>query len=277
MSFQTTIKKECIFTGIGLHNGVKTVLRLMPAEAGTGILFSTKNGEVKGLYKNAVEGSYALTLVSGKARVITCEHLLAALYGAGVDNVICELTGSEEVPIMDGSASEFSKAIKKAGLKIFSKARKKIIIKKDLLTAEIKAGRFLKAEKAKKLEIRYYASFDNPAIGSKYREFNLKPGKFIKEISNARTFGWTEQVKIQKKLGLIKGAGALNALMFNDKGVVNKGGLRYKDEIVRHKILDLLGALALLPFSIKGRFIAFKSGHSIDIKMIKKIGGIYDR
>ncbi|MFH1074824.1 MAG: UDP-3-O-acyl-N-acetylglucosamine deacetylase [Candidatus Firestonebacteria bacterium] len=277
MPFQTTIKKECFFTGIGLHNGIKTALKLMPAEAGAGILFLTQKGSVKGSYKNIKDGTYALSLASGKAGVVTSEHLLAALYGAGIDNVFCELTGSEEVPILDGSALEFSKAIQKAGVRVFTKKRREVKILEDFLAVEPETGRFLKTEKADNLEIRYYASYENPALGSKYREFTLSRRKFIKEISKARTFGWEEQVKEQKKLGLIKGAGMENALMFGSKGVVNKGGLRYKDEIIRHKIMDLLGALALLPFSIKGRFTAFKSGHNLDLKMIKIIGGIYDR
>ncbi|OGF48113.1 MAG: UDP-3-O-[3-hydroxymyristoyl] N-acetylglucosamine deacetylase [Candidatus Firestonebacteria bacterium RIFOXYA2_FULL_40_8] len=277
MPFQTTLKNECFFTGIGLHNGVKSTLRLMPAKAGTGILFLTDKGPVKASYENAVDGTYALTLSSGKACVRTSEHILAALYGAGVDNLFCELTGSEEVPILDGSAMEFSKVIQKAGFKTLPEKRKEVSIQEDLLTAEPEAGRFLKVESAKELEIRYYASYDNPGIGAKYREFTLSPGKFINEIAKARTFGWVEQVKEQKKLGLIKGGSIKNAVLFGAKGVVNKEGLRYKDEIVRHKIMDLLGALAMLPFSIKGRFTAFKSGHNLDIKMIKKIGGIYDR
>ncbi|MEI6845533.1 MAG: UDP-3-O-acyl-N-acetylglucosamine deacetylase [Candidatus Firestonebacteria bacterium] len=277
MSFQTTLKAECYFTGIGLHNGVKTELRVTPAAAGTGILFLTPKGKVKASYKNVRDGNFALTLKSGKASVSTCEHLLAALYGAGIDNAICKLTGSEEVPIMDGSAREFSKALKKSGLIYYSKKQKEIILREDILAAEPENGKFLKAEKAGRLEIRYYVAYSHPAIGSKYREFKLQKGSFHKELSGARTFGWAEQAKKQKKLGLIKGGGTLSAIVFDSRGVVNKGGLRYKDEIIRHKITDLLGALALLPFKIKGRFTAFKSGHTLDIKMIKKIGGIYDR
>lgn len=277
MPFQTTIKKECNFAGIGLHNGLKTALKLRPAEDGTGILFVTQKGEVKASYKNAVDGTYALTLASGKAKVITCEHLLAALYGAGVDNVICELTGSEEVPILDGSAFEYAKEIQKSGIRNISKKRKRVEIKEDIFVAELEAGRFLKAEKSSDLEIRYYVSYANPAIGAKYRKFALQQGRFIKEIAKARTFGWIEQIKEQKILGLIKGGSTANSLLFGVEGVENKGGLRYKDEIVRHKIMDLLGALALLPFRIKGRFTAFKGGHNLDIKMIKAIGGKYDR
>jgi UDP-3-O-[3-hydroxymyristoyl] N-acetylglucosamine deacetylase len=277
MPFQTTIKKEVNLTGTGLHNGLKSSLSLRPAEPGTGILFLTAKGKVKASYKNIADGNFALTLVSGKAKVITAEHLLAALYGAGVDNVICELSGSAEVPILDGSAWEFSKAIKKAGLVTFSKKRKEIRIKEDVLSFDMKAGRFLKVEKANKLEIRYYASYDNPAIGEQYRAFTLSKGSFLKEIGRARTFGWAEQVKEQRRQGFIKGGSVKNAILFSAKGVVNKEGLRYKDEIIRHKIMDLLGALALLPSSIKGRFTAFKSGHNLDIKMIKTLGGLYDR
>ena len=277
MPFQTTIKKEIKFTGIGLHNGLKSLVSLRPAEPGTGILFLTAKGKVKASYKNVSDGNFALTLVSGKAKVVTAEHLLAALYCAGVDNVVCELSGSNEVPILDGSALEFSKEIKKAGLVTSSKKRKEVRIKEDALSFDIQTGRFLKAEKANKTEIRYYASYDNPAIGEQYREFTLSKEKFMKEIAGARTFGWAEQVKEQRRQGLIKGGSVKNAILFGAKGVVNKEGLRYKDEIIRHKIMDLLGALALLPFTLKGRFTAFKSGHNLDIEMIKKLGGIYDR
>ena len=279
MTFQATLKKKLEFSGIGLHGGLKTDLVLLPAEAGTGILFLTGNGTVEATYKNAVDGTYALTLAKGGAKVVTCEHLLAALYGAGIDNAVCELFGSDEVPILDGSSLLFSKAFAKTGIKYFKKKKRTVKIDRNILVKDTGSGssRFLKAEKADRLLIKYYASYEHPAIGALYREYVLKPGSYKKEITAARTFGWTEQVAEQKKLGLIKGGSLKNALLFSKNGIENKEGLRYKDEIIRHKILDLLGALALLPFEIKGCFMAFKSGHSLDIKMIKKIGGDYDR
>lgn len=275
---QTTLKKELEFTGIGLHTGLKTTVELRPAKAGTGILFLTEKGPVRATYKNAVDGTYALTLADRGAKVQTCEHLLAALYGAGVNNAVCELFGSSEIPLLDGSSLLFSRALAKAGVTEYKEKRRQLIFNEDFLVTELVSGttRFLKAEPADTLKIKYYVSYDHPAIGALYREYTQKPGAFIKEISAARTFGWAEQIKAQKKLGLIKGGSLKNALLFGKKGVENKGGLRFKDEVVRHKILDLIAAVALLPFEVKGCFTAFKSGHNIDIKMIKKIGGYYE-
>ena len=278
MSFQKTLKKKIEFTGTGLHSGAKAILRLIPAGAGTGILFLTGTGAVKADYKYAVDGNFALTLANKGARVQTCEHLLAALYGAGVDNVVCELSGSNEVPILDGSSLIFSKAFTGAGTVELKKKRQKIRLDKEFLVTDTSSGssRFLKAEPAKELKIKYYVSYEHPDIGDLYREYTQIPGAFQKEIAAARTFGWTKQEKEQKKLGLIKGASVKNSLFFGKKGIENKGGLRYKDEIVRHKILDLLAVLALLPFEVKGCFTAFKSGHNLDIEIIKKIGGYYE-
>ncbi len=278
MTFQTTLKKKITFTGIGLHTGIKTTLDLLPAEAGTGILFLTGDGPVRAVYNNAVDGTFALTLEHKKARVQTCEHLLAALHGAGVDNAVCELFGSNEVPILDGSSLLFSKALKKTGIIKHKKKKRLVEINKVFLITDTINGtsRFLRAEPARALKIKYYVSYEHPAIGTLYREYSQKPGVFQKEIAAARTFGWDKQVKEQKKLGLIKGGSTKTGLLFGVKGIENREGLRYKDEIVRHKILDLLGALALLPFNVRGSFTAFKSGHSLDIRMIKELGGYYE-
>ena len=275
MRFETTLKREIVFSGVGLHQGIKTVLTLMPSEAGAGILFKTKNGLVAANYKNAVVGVYALTIKKGGVTVSTFEHLLAALYGAGVDNVICQLEGSNEVPLLDGSSRAFSQGIARAGVKRLKKKKRIVALECDFLAADIEAGRFLKAVPAPDLEIRYFASYEHPFLGAKYRAYKQKPGAFVRELSGARTFSWTEQVKAQKKLGLIKGGNLTNALLFTKNGIANREGLRYKDEIIRHKLVDFIGALALLPFDIKGCFMAYKSGHKLDVELVKQIGSFY--
>ena len=150
--------------------------------------------------------------------------------------------------------------------------RKELAIKKTIACFD--KDRMIVASPGKELYIDYFVDYCHPLIGAQRKQIIITEKSFIKEISRARTFGWEAQTKEQKRKGLIKGASLKNAVLFGKNRVMNKEGLRFKDEVVRHKILDFLGALALLPFRIKGNFSVFKSGHTLDLKLIKKLGGL---
>ena len=199
---------------------------------------------------------------------MTVEHLLAALFAMGVENVECHLD-SAEVPIMDGSSYPFALAIKRSGLKTLKAVSRDLKIN-DAIAVE-DGDRVIMALPAKVLKIRCRVSYPHPLIGRQKREFLVTPKRFLKEIAKARTFGWKEQVLIQKNKDLIKGASVNNAVYFGKKKVLNKEGLRYKDEVVRHKILDILGALALLSGRLKAHIIANKSGHALDLELTRRI------
>jgi UDP-3-O-[3-hydroxymyristoyl] N-acetylglucosamine deacetylase len=274
MANQTTIKKVILFAGTGLHTGKKCSLKVIPAPAGTGIVFARGKNKLKTSFKNASGGSFALTLIKGNFKVITAEHLLAALYVLGIDNVICVMN-SEEVPFLDGSSIGFIKKIKKTGIKILKKKKKEYVLKKT--TAVFDGDRMIVASPGKKLYADYFVKYGHPLIGAQRKAVIINEKNFIRELAKARTFGWDKQVKEQRKKGLIKGASLKNAVLYGKTKIINKEGLRYKDEVVRHKLLDFTGALALLPGRIKANFFLYKSGHALDIKLMKKLGGLYGK
>lgn len=268
MAYQTTIKNKIVFCGIGLHTGKKAKIELLPAKEDSGIIFVKGKKKLKANLKNVFDAKFAITLKSNGFKVKTAEHLLAALFGLGVDNVICKIS-SKELPALDGSSLGFSSVIAKGKIIKLKKKRKEIQLKEKYFVCE--RDRYLIAKPYKGLKISYFVKFDHPKIGEQFKEIVLNRDSFLKEIAKARTFGWEKQVKEQKRLGLIKGANLSNAVFFRNKKIVNKEGLRFKDEVVRHKILDLTGVLALLPGRLNAHIIAFKSGHALDLKLLKKI------
>jgi UDP-3-O-[3-hydroxymyristoyl] N-acetylglucosamine deacetylase len=269
--YQTTIREEVKFESVGLHTGNKVKLVLKPAKEDTGIVFLKDNLIVKADYNNVFNDKFEISLKSKDLEVKTVEHLLSAFYGLGINNVICEICG-EEVPFYDGSCLKFVSALNRIGIKKLRKKMRIFDLKKELVVN--KDDRYIIALPHKSLKISYFVHYENPLIGSQFKEIYLTKDVFVKEISKARTFGWISQVREQRKMGLIKGGNLSNAILFGKNKILNKQGLRYKDEVIRHKILDLIGALALLPFRINAHIIAIKSGHSLDIEFIKKIGGV---
>ena len=268
MRRQTTLKKEINFSGKGLHTGKAANLTVKPALPGTGIVFFARGRKITASAGNTAAGAFSITIRSGAAKVMTAEHLLAALFAMGVDNAACYLDACE-VPALDGSSYPFAAAIKKAGLRKLKTAGKAFRIR-DKIT--VKDGdRSISALPPKGLKISCRVSYPHPLIGEQKREFTVTPERFLKEIAKARTFGWSEQVKLQKKKGLIMGAGVHNAVYFKGNRILNKEGLRFKDEVVRHKVLDIIGALALLPGRPEAHIIADKSGHALDLELIRRL------
>jgi UDP-3-O-[3-hydroxymyristoyl] N-acetylglucosamine deacetylase len=272
MFYQTTLKEKISFTGIGLHLGKKVNVTIKPAPVDTGVIFIrtdvTPNVEIKAELSNVVDTKFATTLGKDGIIVSTVEHLLAAFSGMGVDNAIVEVNSSE-VPIMDGSSAPFVYLLKSSGIVRQNKPKKFLVVKKPVKIAE--DGKEIKLVPSKEFKISYTIEFDHPLITKQSLSLIHSYKSFDKEISPARTFGFLRDVEILKKNGYAKGGSLDNAIVLDDFRVLNYEGLRFNDEFVRHKILDLIGDLAILGVPIIGHVVAYKAGHSANIKFINKI------
>ncbi len=273
MNSQKTINESIEFEGIGLHNGKNVNLCLQPAEINTGIKFIRTDIESN---KNIIEASFknvSSPILCTKIKnsydvsVSTIEHLMAAFYGEGIDNVTVEIDASE-VPIMDGSAFDFVTAIKSFGTKE-QKAPKKFI--KVLKKIEIKDGKKqISIEPfAKDLIIDFEIVYKNPLIRTRRKEFKLSTGN-LDSIYNSKTFCLYEDIDFIKSQGLAKGGSLENAIVVKDNKILNEDGLRYRDEFVNHKILDCLGDLMLAGHRIFGHIKTSQGGHQLTNVLLRK-------
>jgi UDP-3-O-[3-hydroxymyristoyl] N-acetylglucosamine deacetylase len=269
---QRTLAKIVKITGIGIHSGKKVTLTLYPAPANFGIQF--KRVDLKGakLLKAHAEGVGATenntTIGKDENSVHTVEHLLSVFYGLGIDNIRCEVDGPE-IPIMDGSGASFVFVLKEAGISNLNASKKFMII---LKTVEVcHEDKWARIEPASKLMIESVINFNHPLIGQQKRVFDFSCMNFINEISRARTFGMLKDVDILKRKGLIRGGSLDNAVVLDAFRVVNSDGLRFKDEFIRHKILDTLGDLCLLGHQIAGKVTTYKSGHYVHNLLCRKL------
>ena len=269
-----TLASSVDCTGIGLHTGNPVYLSLNPAPPGAGFSFARVDLDNPTTFPArsewVIDTTLATTLGSRsnpKARVSTTEHLLSALWGMGVDNCIIEIAG-EEVPIMDGSAAPFVDMIKRAGLKPQDQFRREIVIHEPI---EVRDGdRWIRIIPSDHFYMSTLIDFNHPSIGRQYfTPKKISQDYYIKEIAPARTFGLLKDISAMKKLGLVKGGTLDNAVVVGHYGVVNQ--LRYPDEFVRHKTLDLLGDLALLGYGIQGHVMATKTGHTLNRMLIDEI------
>ncbi len=269
--WQQTIKMNIECSGIGLHTGKKVRMNLRPAPPDTGILFKRIDvGEkciIEAHAENLVNVNYATTLSKNGYKVQTVEHLLAALMGLNIDNIIIEID-SPEVPIMDGSAVPFVFLIHEAGILEQNSPRKYIKIKKTIRVGD--KEKFIKVVPDNELRISYFISFDHPVIGSQMASCVCDGENFVKKISRARTFGFLSEVKMLRKNGLAKGGSLDNAVVIDNYRVLN-GTLRYRDEFVCHKIIDAMGDLYLLGHPIIGHIIANCAGHGLHAMLADKI------
>lgn len=268
--FQRTLHKEVHFEGIGLHTGYAVHLVLVPAPPNTGIRFrrtDLKNFEIEALRVHVAKVSYATTLMKKGVMISTVEHILSALYGLGIDNLYLDVD-SMEVPIMDGSCSVFIDAIQQAGIAEQDALRKYIVIDKPI---EVRQGDKVagvypnRAPKA-----TYIIDFEHSAIGYQKIEMELTPETFCSEIASARTFGFVSDIEYLKGLGLIRGGSLNNAVVLDPSGIINNE-LRFPNEFVRHKLLDLLGDIALTGFPIQGHLYAERAGHAIHTALVEQI------
>lgn len=269
---QRTLAKEVKVTGIGLHSGKKVSLKLIPAEADFGIQFvrtdipNSSPMKANALTVGTTEN--ATTLGSGREAIHTVEHLLATLYGLGINNILIEIDGPE-VPIMDGSGASFVFLLKETGIKNLNKSKKFLVIL-DTVRVE-KDGKWAQFEPHHNLSIDSTIVFAHPTIKTQRFNFEFSCESFIQDISRARTFGFVKDVDMLKRKGLVKGGSLDNAVVLDDYRVINSEGLRFEDEFVRHKILDTIGDVSLLGYEIAGKITTYKSGHNIHNLLCRKL------
>lgn len=268
---QTTIQKRIECTGVGLHSGKKVKLCLRPAAEDTGILFHVRTAQgkrdISATPDVVIATGLATTLGKDGVAVSTVEHLLAALRGLGVDNIHIDVEGGE-IPIMDGSAAPFVMLLSEAGIRTQSRARKVLRIKKTV-SFEHKE-KFIKAEPYAGFCVDYTIDFPHPAIGRQRLKLEITPQTFA-QVAKSRTFGFLRDVEMMKEKGLALGGSLDNAVVLDERGVVNKEGLRQADEFVRHKILDFIGDMAMLPLPLQGRFTVSCSGHALNNEFLRHI------
>jgi UDP-3-O-[3-hydroxymyristoyl] N-acetylglucosamine deacetylase len=267
---QCTIAEKISCTGIGLHSGAPVQLTLHPARRDSGVVFVRNDGaqtvEIPARADQVGSTQLATTLGTGALTVGTVEHLLAAIYGLGIDNIRVELDGPE-VPIMDGSAASFVFLIRAAGIFQQRGPRRVLRVKRAV---EVRDGdRVARVEPARSLRISYAIDFQHPAIGRQsLSNFELRDGSFERELCRARTFGFLHEVQALWRAGLGRGGSLDNTIVLDERRVLNPEGLRMPDEFVRHKALDLLGDFALLGMPFQGHFHVVRGGHALHQKLM---------
>ena len=268
---QRTIKKSIFCEGIGLHTGKPVKMTVLPAPTGTGVVFvrtDLEHAEIHAIASNISTTGYATTLSQNNASVKTVEHLLAAFAGLNIDNVYVELD-AEEVPIMDGSARPFVKLIADAGIQAQEIHQPVLKVLKPIFVRE--GNKQLAIWPAETTSISYFIDFDHPLLKEQSLQYQPSEERFLREVSDARTFGFLSDVKALQANGLAKGASLDNAVALGEDSVLNTDGLRYRDEFVRHKILDLIGDLSLIGMPILGHIVAHKAGHGLNAQMVGKL------
>jgi len=268
MDPQRTLKRQISCAGIGLHSGQKVTLTLKPAAADTGIRFRrTDLGvEIPATVAEVSSVQHATVLGKAGATVETVEHLLAALVSAGIDNVIVELN-HREVPIMDGSSAPFLYLLQEAGVKKLSPARRYLKILKPVQIAS--GDKRIAIYPSDHFKVSYTISFDHPLLRHQSRTERITEGSFADHIAAARTFGFLKEVEWLRQNGLALGGSLENAIVIGDTGVLN--ALRFEDEFVRHKILDVVGDLALVGYPIVGHVVAHRAGHALHTQLAAEI------
>ncbi len=267
---QRTIAEKISCTGIGLHTGEPVQLTLHPARAGTGIVFVRSDlahpVEIPARREFVMSTQMATTLGVGDATVSTVEHLLSALYALGVDNVRIEVDGPE-VPVMDGSAASFVFLIRSAGFFEQGVARRCLRVRRPL---EVRDGdRSVRVEPAGSLRVSYFVDYAHPSIGRQsLASLEIDGENFEEQIGRARTFGFLQEVETLWRHGLARGANLDNTVVLDDRRVLNADGVRWPDEFVRHKILDLLGDLSLLGAPPAAHVVAIRGGHSLHTALV---------
>ncbi|MEW5975162.1 MAG: UDP-3-O-acyl-N-acetylglucosamine deacetylase [Acidobacteriota bacterium] len=270
MEFQKTLAGPISFSGVGLHTGAQVHLTLRPGPPDSGIVFhrvDLDNFPIEANIKNVARVAYATTLMKQGVLISTVEHLLSSLYVFGVDNAIVEIDNLE-VPILDGSALEFVRRIGQVGLREQPRRRRYLVIQKPIRLRD--RDKTISILPADRFEIEYSIDFRHPLIGRQSFKFEASAESFSLEIAPARTFGFVREVEELKRNGLVRGGSLENAIVLTDTGILNDI-LRFKDEFVRHKILDSIGDLALIGHPLVGRVVASKAGHALHTQLVSKV------
>ncbi len=268
---QRTLKNTIRATGVGLHTGKKVYLTLRPAPTNSGIVFRrvdlTPNVDIPGNPLNVRDTILATSLGKGEVRISTVEHLMAAFAGLGIDNCRVDVSANE-VPIMDGSAAPFVFLLQSAGILEQGAPKKFIRINKPIEVRENE--KWARFEPFDGFKVGFKIDFDHPVFkdDTQYAEVDFSTTSFVREVSRARTFGFVRDIEALRKRNLALGGSPDNAIVIDDYRVLNEDGLRYKDEFVKHKILDVIGDLYLLGRSLIGSFSGYKSGHALNNQLL---------
>jgi UDP-3-O-[3-hydroxymyristoyl] N-acetylglucosamine deacetylase len=271
---QRTLRNPIRATGVGLHTGHKVYMTLKPAPMDAGIIFRRVDldqpVEIHARAENVGETTLSTTLVQDGVRISTVEHLMSAIAGLGIDNIIVELS-SDEVPIMDGSAGPFVFLIQSAGIQEQDAPKKFIRIKQPVLVQE--DDKWARFDPYDGFKVSFGIDFDHPIFeaGKQVAAIDFSTTSFVKEVSRARTFGFMRDIEYLRSRDLALGGSMDNAVVLDDYRVLNAEGLRYDDEFVRHKILDAIGDLYLLGHSLIGSFTGYKSGHALNNRLLRKL------
>lgn len=273
MSGQCTLKRPIRGSGTGLHTGKKIHFTLRPAPADAGIVFvRTDLGGVSiPAHPHSVGATtLATTLVQDGVRIATIEHLMSAFAGLGIDNAYVDVD-AEEIPIMDGSASIFVFLLESAGIEIQSAPKRYILIKKLIEVCEGDKKALFEPFPGSRFSLT--VDFPHPLIQKSNQSIsiNISHTSYVKEVSRARTFGFLREIEELKAKNLVLGGSLDNALVFNEENVLNEGGLRYNDEVVRHKLLDAIGDMYLLGCRVIGSYVGYKSGHALNNQLARAL------
>lgn len=266
---QKTIAVDVSYTGIGLHSGTEVNMKLRPAPVDTGIVFIRtdlpEKTQIKAIASNVTSTLRATTISNGDVKIFTIEHLMSALFASDIDNCYIELD-NEEPPVVDGASEVFVKLLSEAGSVEQDKMRQEIVIKKVYRIDD--KERFVMVVPYDGFRVSFTSLNPHPLIGTQYYDFTFDIDAYKQEIAPARTIAYEKEVEALHKMGLGLGGNLENVIVYNDEGWMNK--LRYADELVRHKILDIIGDLRLAGV-LKAHVIAVKSGHELNTKLAKKI------
>jgi UDP-3-O-[3-hydroxymyristoyl] N-acetylglucosamine deacetylase len=268
---QTTLAQAVETHGVGLHTAVPVHIRLVPAPPDTGYVFRrTDLGgfEIPATVESVAHCGYATTLMRTGVMLSTVEHLLSALRGLNVDNAYIEVDNLE-IPIMDGSAENFAEIIEQAGIVEQQLAKRALLIREKVSFEQ--GNRSITIEPADTYQIDCLIDFTHPMIGVQSLSVELSDGAFSRDIAAARTFGFEQEIETLRKANLIRGGSLDNAIVLTKEGMLNQTGLRFRDEFVRHKILDIIGDLALLGMPILGKVTAERSGHILHAGLMSKL------
>jgi UDP-3-O-[3-hydroxymyristoyl] N-acetylglucosamine deacetylase len=270
MMRQKTLAQPVEISGVGLHTGFPSRMRLEPAPVDTGIVFrrsDLNNFRIPAVKQFVSKVSYCTSLMKQGVLIATVEHVLSAIHGLGIDNIFVDVS-TMEIPIVDGSALPFAELLDSAGTLVQEQPREYIRLQRPIrVEAE---GKWIEAEPCDSLKIHYSIEFNHPLIGYQERSYQLDPCSYRNEICPARTFGFYEELDGLKKAGLIRGGSLENAVVLSSTGLLNPS-LRFEDEFVRHKILDLVGDIALVGRPLLAKIRAHRAGHALHFSLSNQI------
>jgi UDP-3-O-[3-hydroxymyristoyl] N-acetylglucosamine deacetylase len=270
MSHQLTIQRPAEIEGVGLHTAVRCRLRLVPAPANTGIVFrrvDLDNFEIEAEVHNVARVSYATSLMRQGVLLSTTEHLLAALYSCGIDNVYVELDALE-LPILDGSSKPFIDMLARTGTRRLRRQRKYLRVLKPLEFSD--GDRRIGIYPCNEFRVHCFVDYDHPDVGPQDVELTVNRKSFSRELAPARTFGFMKDFAGLRAMGLIRGGSMENAIVLDEEKILN-GPLRFADEFGRHKALDLIGDLALVGRPLQARIVAHKAGHALHTQLVTRL------